>query len=402
MKRRDSVKNIGSSSLAHLVLHRGKSNGIKSKKGWTAGWFGSSSKRGGVGGGDSVPFSVRSMSGGDIRNGADAAERLEDAVCADGKELFGPHHDLTTLSHGISRVLNDNEDVAMRNGKRSKHKRKRQYSLRCEDVKEVCALCSVWWTTRARRDFVIFGTNDGRLCLIDVRSHHKTWVEVGGESLRIESLELIIDIKSSSVLIHCSDHLYYILLLERPHRSASSQHHPLSGGSFGGTVSQELLMAEYMMKHPHRQLDASQIMEWDLITDHLHQTAFHPIQLNLGTEEDADTPNASTLSLGKRTGSHSENESGPDVAVSLSVYHNTGSVIADPHQQTPTPSEKAARMLGIPYPRRRIVANKGSPNAAGHRSASGQSTNDPLRTEHAQSCVHFGVFYAKQVWFETV
>ena len=42
-------------------------------------------------------------------------------------------------------------------------------------------------------------------------------------------------------------------------------------------------------------------------------------------------------------------------------------MIADPHQQTPTPSEKAAKMLGITQPRRRIVAsNNKNPNFKGN------------------------------------
>ena len=411
-KQRDNINNIGSTSLAHLVLHRGKTNKTKSKKGWTSGWFGSSKRSAFTGG--NAPFSVRSMSGGTIRNGSDSAETLEDAVCADGKESFGPQHDLTILSHGICRVADNEELTAIRkktnkSNKRKKDKKHKLSEFEDEKNKEICALCSVWWTTRARKDFVIFGTNDGRICLVNVRSHNKTWIEIGGESLQIVSLELIIDIKSSSVLIHCSDNLYYILLLERPHRSASSSSlssgHPLSG-TFNGAVSQELLMAGYMMNHPHRQLDASQINEWDTIIDHFHLNAFHPLQLNLGDDDDT-TPNTSTLSLrndrkddNKHSKSTTPSSLSNEVTVSLSVYHNTGSVIADPHQQTPTPSEKAARMLGIPYPRRRIVANS-SPNGGGAGSGgSSRSTMangaDPLRTEHAQSCVHFGVFYHKQ------
>ena len=65
-----------------------------------------------------------------------------------------------------------------------------------------------------KKDYIT-GTND-RICLLNVRSHRKTWIEIGNDTLNIFSLELIIDIKSSSVLIHCSNNIYYILLLERP------------------------------------------------------------------------------------------------------------------------------------------------------------------------------------------
>eukprot|EP01083_Nonionella_stella_P009408 27136_1 len=350
---------IASTSLAHLVLHRGKSNKTKSKKGLfgsTASWF-----------------SSKKLSSIAIRNGHDTSEELDDAVCADGHESFGALHDLTVLSHGLPRV--STQPQHSKRNKKKKHKHVHTHKKRL-----ICANCSVWWKTRQSKDYVIFGTNDGRICLINVRSHKKTWIEIGDDTLEICDFELIIDIKSTSMLIHCSKSIYYILLLERPFKKDRASHQSLTG-ALSAQMSQELLMAGYLLNASAQNEDPSTITAWDTIVDDNHYTlkAFQPYQLNIDGE------------------------------ISLSVYHNTGSVIADPHQQTPTPSEKAARMLGLPYPRRRIVASSNTNTNTNHKDKGtaglssissiqnpGHDTYDPLRTEHAQSCVHFGVFYHKQ------
>ena len=389
--KRNNVNNIGSTSLAHLVLHRGRATKSKTKK-----------KSGGLSFLNKVGKFV-SNSSSNLRRGEDNSEVLENAVCALGNESFGALHDLTVLTHGIprkkaknkskkSKKSKDLEDIININKSLSKdtigshntsnlpNSPKISISIGNYEYRNVEASCGCWWQTRKKQDYIIYGTNDGRLCLIDVRTHKKIWIDVGDKNLIIKSLELIIDIRSSSILIHCQGNLYYYLLLERPRkRNRDGVNTGLSNA-----MNQELLLAgliPQLNNDVDYDLDPTKIKEWDIIINNYNNPDFYPRQLNLSSKTNDDN----------NIKNNNNNEMNSDIT--LNVYHNTGSVIADPHQQTPTPSEKAARMLGLPYPRRRIVANTDDDTKKNNNLQYG---NDPLKTEHNRSCVHFGVFYNKE------
>ncbi|ETO26607.1 hypothetical protein RFI_10529 [Reticulomyxa filosa] len=254
-------------------------------------------------------------------------------------------------------------------------------------------------------DFIIVGTNDGRLCFYDVRTHKKTWIEIGDPKWIVNKLELVIDIRSSSVLVRCYDPLalfkpsdqsqarqlkqkskfemgkyihyeYFMLLLERPSKHDKNSHRPDPYEKLNGITPEILAQSGFVLKNSDEEIDPATITNWDCIVQcfDTDKDAFSPQPLHIGDDQ-----------------SH----------IQLSVYHNTGSIIADPHQHTPTPSEAAAAKLGLKYPKRRIVAQ----NEIEYQHLQQQQDadrlrdphapfapqEDPIATEHARSCVHFGV-----------